>query len=67
MTATGDRRTLDCGHTARSPVSTAKGDAMPLYCLYEAPNPEALRKAAAVLGIPADVIVEVDQYVPSTA
>jgi hypothetical protein len=36
-------------------------------CLYEAPNPEAIREAAARLGIPADVIVEVDQYVPATA
>ena len=30
------------------------------YCLYEAPNPGAIREAAARLGIPADVIVEVE-------
>ena len=47
--------------------SFLSGDKKKTYCLYEAPNPEALRKAAARLGIPADVIVEVDQYVPSTA
>ena len=47
--------------------SFLSADKKKTYCLYEAPNPEALRKAAARLGIPADVIVEVDQYVPSTA
>jgi Protein of unknown function (DUF4242) len=31
------------------------------YCLYEAPNPAAIREAAARLGIPADVIVEVSR------
>lgn len=30
------------------------------YCLYEAPSPEAIRRAAARAGLPADVIVEVD-------
>jgi peroxiredoxin len=29
------------------------------YCLYEAPNAEALREAARRLNIPADVIIEV--------
>ncbi len=28
------------------------------YCLYEAPNADAIRAAAAKAGIPADVIVE---------
>ena len=28
------------------------------YCLYEAPNPEAIREAARKLNLPADVIVE---------
>lgn len=28
------------------------------YCLYEAPNADAIRAAAARAGIPADVIVE---------
>ena len=31
------------------------------YCLYEAPSPDAIRLAAARLGLPADVIVEVDR------
>jgi uncharacterized protein DUF4242 len=30
------------------------------YCLYEAPNAEAIREAARRLNIPADVIIEVD-------
>lgn len=34
------------------------------YCLYEAPNPGAIREAAARVGIPADVIIEVDQVYP---
>jgi hypothetical protein len=31
------------------------------YCLYEAPSPEAIVKAAEKAGIPADVVVEVDR------
>ena len=31
------------------------------YCLCEAPTVEALREAAARCGMPADVVVEVDQ------
>ena len=34
------------------------------YCLYQAPNPEAIRAAAARLGIPADEIVEVSELRP---
>jgi hypothetical protein len=34
------------------------------YCLYEAPSAEAIREAAARSGMPADVIVPVEQYVP---
>ena len=31
------------------------------YCLYEAPNPEAIRAAARRLGVPADTIVEIGE------
>jgi hypothetical protein len=31
------------------------------YCLYEAPNPEAIREAARKLNLPADVIVELGE------
>ena len=32
------------------------------YCLYEAPSAEAIREAAARAGMPADVIVPVEQF-----
>jgi hypothetical protein len=32
------------------------------YCLYEAPNPEAIREAARKLNVPADVIVELGEF-----
>ncbi len=46
--------------------SFLSADKKKTYCLYEAPNPEAIRAAAARLGIPADVIVEVspDRVMP---
>lgn len=36
------------------------------YCLYEASDPGAIREAARRAGVPADVIVEVDQINPTT-
>jgi hypothetical protein len=47
--------------------SFLSADRKKTYCLYEAPSPEAIREAAAKLGIPADVIVEVDKYTPTIA
>jgi hypothetical protein len=46
--------------------SFLSADKKKTYCLYEAPSPEAIREAAARLGIPADVIIEVDQVVQPT-
>ena len=46
--------------------SFLSADKKKTYCLYEAPNPEALREAAARLGIPADVIVEVTEVLEPT-
>jgi hypothetical protein len=40
--------------------SFLSADKKKTYCLYEAPNAEAIREAARRLNIPADVIVEVD-------
>jgi Nickel responsive protein SCO4226-like len=40
--------------------SFLSADRKKTYCLYEAPNPEAIREAAARLGIPADVVVPVE-------
>jgi Protein of unknown function (DUF4242) len=44
--------------------SFLSADRKKTYCLYEAPDPEALREAAARLGVPADVIIAVDQIDP---
>jgi hypothetical protein len=33
------------------------------YCLYEAPSPDAIRRAAARAGLPADVVVEVSERI----
>ena len=41
--------------------SFLSADKKKTYCLYEAPNPEAIREAAARLGLPADVLVEVHE------
>jgi len=45
--------------------SFLSADKKKTYCLYEAPNADALREAAARLGIPADVIVPVEQFGPT--
>lgn len=34
------------------------------YCLYEAPDAEAIREAARRAGLPADVVIPVDQLRP---
>ena len=47
--------------------SFLSADKKKTYCLYEASNPEAIIEAAARLGIPADVIVAVDQFGPDPA
>ncbi len=44
--------------------SFLSADKRKTYCLYEAPNPEALHEHANRLGIPADAIIQVDQIRP---
>ena len=44
--------------------SFLSADKKKTYCLYEAPNEEAIREAAARLGFPTDLIVAVDQFGP---
>ena len=39
--------------------SFLSADKKKTYCLYEAPNPDAIRAAARRAGVPADVITEV--------
>lgn len=41
-------------------------DGKKTYCLYEASDPELLRKHAKVVGIPADEIVEVSRLWPQS-
>ena len=45
-------------------ISFLSADKKKTYCLYEAPSPEPIREAAKRLGIPADVIVEVNNIKP---
>ena len=48
--------------------SFLSADKKKTYCLYEAPNPEAIRAAAKKLNLPADVIVELgDQRINPAA
>ena len=49
---------------ARWLFSFLSSDKKKTYCLYEAPNPEAIRKAAERAGLPADVIIEVSEVRP---
>ena len=44
--------------------SFLSADKKKTYCLYEAPNAEAIREAARRAHIPADVIVEVTELRP---
>ena len=61
----GEIRLVNDDAGIRWVYSFLSADKKKTYCLYEAPNPEAIREAAARLGIPADVIVEVDQLMPT--
>lgn len=45
--------------------SFLSADKKKTYCLYEASDSEAIREAARRAGVPADVIVEVDQINPA--
>lgn len=43
--------------------SFLSADKRKTYCLYEAPSAEAIRRAAAIAGLPADVVTEVGSRV----
>lgn len=45
-------------------LSFLSADKRRTYCLYEAPNPEAIRESAARLGIPADEVIPVSEFGP---
>lgn len=42
-------------------ISFLSADKKKTYCLYEAPNAEAIREAARRAGVPADVVIEVGE------
>ena len=44
--------------------SFLSADKKKTYCLYEAPDPKAIREAARRANIPADVIIEVSEVRP---
>lgn len=46
--------------------SFLSADRKKTYCLYEAPNADALRQAAKLANLPADVIIEVSPLDPAT-
>lgn len=46
-------------------ISFLSADRRRSYCLYEAPNKEAILRAAERAGVPADVIIEVDELDPA--
>lgn len=46
--------------------SFLSADKKKTYCLYEAPNPEAIRAAARRANVPADVIIEVSAELSPT-
>jgi hypothetical protein len=48
-------------HELRWLFSFLSADKRRSYCLYEAPNPEALEEQARALGYPADKIIEVSE------
>jgi hypothetical protein len=45
--------------------SFLSADKKKTYCLYEAPNADAIRRAAERSGVPADVITMVDEINPA--
>jgi hypothetical protein len=58
-TAADDIKRVNDDEKIKWLFSFLSADKKKTYCLYEAPNAEAIRAAARRLNIPADVIVEV--------
>lgn len=55
----GEVNRINDGENVRWLYSFLSADKRKTYCLYEAPSQEAILRAAARAGLPADVIVEV--------
>jgi hypothetical protein len=60
-----DTNAYNDDHELRWLFSFLSTDKRKTYCLYEAPDADALRRAAADLGIPADEIIEVSEIGPT--
>jgi hypothetical protein len=58
-TAADDIKRINDDEKIKWLFSFLSADKKKTYCLYEAPNAEAIRAAARRLNMPADVIVEV--------
>ncbi len=46
-------------------ISFLSADKKKTYCLYEAPNADAIRRAAKRANLPADVVIEVSDVNPA--
>lgn len=57
-------RAINVDEGVRWLLSFLSADKKKSYCLYESPNPDAIRAAAVRAGVPADVIVEVSEINP---
>jgi hypothetical protein len=62
--ATDSVRAINDEEGVRWLYSFLSADKKKTYCLYEAPGPEAILVAARRAGIPADVIIPVDEIRP---
>jgi hypothetical protein len=58
--------TVNANEDVRWLASFLSADKLKSYCLYEATSPDAIWAAAQAAGVPADVIVEVEQFDPAT-
>jgi len=60
---------INADENVRWLYSFLSADKRKTYCLYEAPSPEAIRRAAVRAGLPADAIVEVtgDRVLPDAS
>jgi len=57
-------RAINVDEGVRWLLSFLSADKKKSYCLYESPNPDAIRAAAVRAGVPADVVVEVSEINP---
>jgi hypothetical protein len=62
-TKAGEINLINDEESVRWLYSFLSADRHKTYCLYEAPSSEAIRRAAVRAGLPADVIVEVTDFV----